>query len=186
MYIFVGLGNPGGRYESTRHNIGFETIDYFSRKHQISVRKIKHKALIGEGRIHGIPVVLVKPQTYMNLSGESFRSIIQFYKVPLENVVVIYDDIDLECGRLRIRKNGGSGTHNGMRSILSQIGSEAFPRIRMGIGKPAFGDLADYVLGRFRGDEIPLMENAVMQASDALEVIIKDGVDKAMNLFNKA
>lgn len=184
MYIFVGLGNPGVRYDSTRHNIGFEVIDHFSRTHHIPVRKIKHKALIGEGRINGEQVVLIKPQTYMNLSGESLQSIIRFYKIPLENLVVIYDDIDLETGKIRIRQQGGSGTHNGMRSILSHLNSEGFPRIRMGVGKPLQGDLADYVLGRFRPEEIPLMENAIVRASEALECIVKDGLQKAMNRYN--
>ncbi len=184
MYVFVGLGNPGVKYESTRHNIGFEVIDHFSRVHQIPVRKIKHKALIGEGRIGGEPVVLVKPQTYMNLSGESLQSIVRFYKIPLENLVVIYDDIDLETGKIRIRQQGGSGTHNGMRSILAHLNTEGFPRIRMGVGKPTHGDLADYVLSRFKPDEIPVMEKAIIRATDALETLIKEGLQKAMNAYN--
>lgn len=184
MYVFVGLGNPGIRYDSTRHNIGFEVIDHFSRMHHIPVRKIKHKALIGEGRIGDEPIVLVKPQTYMNLSGESLQSILRFYKIPLENLVVIYDDIDLDTGKIRIRQQGGSGTHNGMRSILAHIKSESFPRIRMGVGKPVHGDLADYVLGRFRPEEIPLMENAVVRAAEALECLVKEDLQKAMNKYN--
>lgn len=184
MYVFVGLGNPGIRYDSTRHNIGFEVIDHFSRLHHIPVRKIKHKALIGEGRIGDVPIVLVKPQTYMNLSGESLQSILRFYKIPLENLVVIYDDIDLDTGKIRIRQQGGAGTHNGMRSILSHLKSELFPRIRMGVGKPAHGDLADYVLGRFRPEEIPLMENAVIRATEALECMVKEDLKKAMNKYN--
>ncbi len=184
MYIITGLGNPGARYDSTRHNIGFEVVDQIARTHRIPVRKIKHKALIGEGRIAGEQVVLVKPQTYMNLSGEALQSVIRFYKVPLENLIVIYDDIDLETGKIRIRQQGGSGTHNGMRSILAHLNSEEFPRVRMGVGKPEHGDLADYVLGRFRPEEIPIMEKAVIRAAEAVESFIKDGLQKAMNTFN--
>lgn len=184
MYVFVGLGNPGVKYDSTRHNIGFEVIDHFARTHHIPVRKIKHRALIGEGRIGDEQVVLVKPQTYMNLSGESLQSIVRFYKIPLENLVVIYDDIDLETGKIRIRQHGGAGTHNGMRSILTHLNSEKFPRIRMGVGKPVQGDLADYVLSRFKPDEIPLMEKAIIRASEALELLIKEDLQKAMNVYN--
>lgn len=184
MFVLVGLGNPGVKYDSTRHNIGFEVIDHFARIHHIPVRKIKHRALIGEGRIGGEPVVLVKPQTYMNLSGESLQSILRFYKVPLENLLVVYDDIDLETGKIRIRQQGGSGTHNGMRSILAHLNSEGFPRLRMGVGKPLHGDLADYVLGRFRPEEIPVMENAIIKASEALETYVKEGLQKAMNKYN--
>ncbi len=184
MYVFAGLGNPGVRYDSTRHNVGFEVIDQFARAHQIPVRKIRHKALIGEGRVAGTPVVLVKPQTYMNLSGESLQAVLHYYKVPLERLVVVYDDIDLDTGTIRIRQQGGAGTHNGMRSLLTHLHSEGFPRIRMGVGKPVHGDLADYVLGRFRPEEIPVMEQAILRAAEALETVLRDGVQKAMNQYN--
>lgn len=184
MYVLAGLGNPGVRYDSTRHNVGFEVIDQFSRAHHIPVKKIKHKALIGEGRVAGVPVVLVKPQTYMNLSGESIQAVLHYYKVSLDRLVVVYDDIDMEVGTLRIRQQGGAGTHNGMRSLLSHLHSEGFPRVRMGVGKPTHGELADYVLGRFRPEEIPVMESAVLKAADALEAVVKDGIQKAMNLYN--
>lgn len=184
MFVFAGLGNPGVRYDSTRHNIGFEVIDQFARAHGISVRKVKHKALLGEGRVNGVPVVLVKPQTYMNLSGESLQSVMNFYKIPVTNLVVIYDDIDLDTGVMRIRQQGGAGTHNGMRSILAHLGTQNFPRVRMGVGKPTQGELADYVLGRFRPEEIRLMEKAILTAVEALDAVICDGVQKAMNQFN--
>ena len=148
MYIIAGLGNPGKKYENTRHNIGFITLDYLAERHDIQINKIKHKALVGEGRISGQKVLLVKPQTYMNLSGESLREVMDYYKVDIEDLIVIYDDIDLPAGTVRIRKKGSAGTHNGMRSIVQHLGQD-FPRIRMGIGNERKGDLADFVLGGF-------------------------------------
>lgn len=184
MYIIVGLGNPGKRYEGTRHNIGFDVLDLFAEKHHLKINKIKHKALIAETRIHGEKVVLVKPQTYMNLSGESLLSIIQFYKPELQNVVVVYDDIDIDVGRVRIRKKGSAGSHNGMKSIIYSLQSDQFPRIRVGVGKPVRMNLADYVLSRYSKEEVEPMREAALRSVDALDAIINEGLDKAMNLYN--
>ncbi len=186
MYIIVGLGNPGDKYKNTRHNIGFITIDYFAEKHNINVNKIKHKALVGEGIIAGEKVVLAKPQTYMNLSGESVLDLLQWYKIESTKLVLIYDDIDLPTGKVRIRGSGSSGTHNGMRSIIYLINTQDFPRIRIGVGgKPERMDLADYVMTGFRGDDVPIMEEAVKKSSDAIYEIVTKGINSAMNKYNK-
>jgi len=146
MYLIAGLGNPEKKYEATRHNIGFETVDLLCHKNGIALNKLKHKALFGEYNVGGQKVIVAKPQTYMNLSGESVVELMNWYKVPMENLIVCYDDIDLEFGRLRIRKNGSAGTHNGMRSIIYLLGRDDFPRVRGGIGRaPAGWDLADCV-----------------------------------------
>jgi len=185
MYVIIGLGNPGTRYEKTRHNVGFDAIDLLSKKHNIGMTKIKHKAVIGDGTIEGCRVLLVKPQTFMNLSGESVREIIEWYKIPTRNIIILYDDIDLPVGKLRIRPNGSSGTHNGMRSVIYQIQSEDFPRIRIGVDKPPQGwDLADFVLSKFLSDERKIVDDVIENATRAVEVILKSGVDNAMNRFN--
>ncbi|MEG0292509.1 MAG: aminoacyl-tRNA hydrolase [Anaerovoracaceae bacterium] len=184
MYVIVGLGNPGKKYENTRHNIGFITIDYLSNDLGIKVDKIKHKSLVGEGRISGHKVMFVKPQTFMNLSGEAVREIVDYYKVDLDKLIVIYDDIDIEKGTVRIRKKGSAGTHNGMRSILYQLGNGDFTRVRIGIGKNTKGNLADYVIGGFVKDEVKMMEEAVIHASKSVVSVIEDGVDKAMSKYN--
>ncbi len=185
LYVIVGLGNPGNKYENTRHNIGFITIDAISKKYGIKVDRIKYKALVGEGEIGGEKVLLVKPQTFMNLSGESVREIAQWYKLPIENIIVIYDDADLSVGTIRVRPKGSSGTHNGMKSIIYQLQSDQFPRIRIGIGKaPYEWDLADYVLGRFNSEEAEQIGEAVVRAADAVKTLISSGVNAAMNLFN--
>ena len=185
MFIVVGLGNPGGRYAETRHNIGFIVIDYLSQMLNVKVNKIKHKALIGECRIGTEKVILVKPQTYMNLSGQSVLDIMDFYKLPIENLIVIYDDIDLDTGVVRIRPKGSSGTHNGMKSIIYLLNTDDFPRVRIGIGKPPeFMDLSDYVTSKFYGDDIPLVEDAVKRAGAAIEEIISNGINSAMNKYN--
>lgn len=161
MFVIAGLGNPGAKYADTRHNIGFITVDYLSQQLNISVNKIKHKALVGEGRIGSEKVLLVKPQTYMNLSGESILDVVEYYKLPMENLIIIYDDVDLDKGVLRIRPKGSSGSHNGMKSIIYLLNRDDFPRIRIGIGKqPEYMDLADYVTGKFTKDEIPIMAEA--------------------------
>lgn len=185
MYIIVGLGNPGKKYDSTRHNIGFEVLDYMAREFSMPIIKPKFKALISEGRISGEKVILVKPQTYMNLSGESVMSIVNYYDVPLEKVIVVYDDIDTELGKIRIRKKGSGGTHNGMRNIISLLGKDNFPRVRVGIGQPVNRALVDYVLERFTKEEVIYMEDAVVNASKSIVTILKEDVDKAMNAFNK-
>lgn len=183
MYIIAGLGNPGKKYENTRHNIGFITLDFLAERHDIKINKIKHKALVGEGRIAGQKVLLVKPQTYMNLSGESLREVMDYYKVDIEDMIVIYDDIDLDAGAVRIRKKGGPGTHNGMRSIVQHLGTD-FPRIRMGIGKDKRGDLVDFVLGGFTKEDKEVLEPAVERAALSIECYVDEGIEKAMNKYN--
>ncbi len=183
MYVIVGLGNPGKQYENTRHNIGFITLDYLADKHGIAINKIKHKALVGEGKISGQKVLLVKPQTYMNLSGQSVREVMNYYKVDTENLVVIYDDIDIPAGSVRIRKKGSAGTHNGMRSIVYDLQSDNFPRIRIGMGRNSH-ELKDFVLGGFSKDEKELFEKAVAHTAEAIECLIEKDVDMAMNRYN--
>ncbi|MDF2591728.1 MAG: peptidyl-tRNA hydrolase [Clostridia bacterium] len=186
MYVIVGLGNPGDRYAGTKHNIGFITIDYLAEQSGIKLNKTKHKAILGEGTIGGEKVLLVKPQTFMNLSGQSVMDIVNFYKVPSQNLIVIYDDIDLPVGKVRIRPSGSSGTHNGMRNIIYLINNQEFPRIRIGVGKqPDYMDLADYVMTKFNGEEKPLMEDAVKRSAMAVEEIVKSGINIAMNKYNK-
>lgn len=184
MYVIVGLGNPGKKYDLTRHNVGFEAIDRLSNQYNISVNKIKYKALIGEGTIGFEKVVLVKPQTYMNLSGETVMGICKFYQLPMENLIVIYDDVDTDFAKLRIRKKGSAGTHNGMRSIIYLLQKDDFPRIRIGIGKSSSLQLADYVLQRFTKDEMIEMNETIDRAAEAVKCIIEFGTDHAMNRFN--
>jgi len=185
MYVFIGLGNPGKQYESTRHNVGFLAIDYFAEKHNISVTKIKHKALIGEGRIGNEKVILVKPQTFMNLSGQSVREIVNYYNVEENEIVVIYDDIDIEVGKTRIRKSGSAGTHNGMKSIIYEIQNDKFPRIRIGVGNDKKMDLASYVLSKFKGEETTAIKEAIEKVGNIMNCIIENDIDKAMNEYNK-
>ncbi len=184
MYIIVGLGNPGRKYEGTRHNIGFDTIDYIARVHQIKVNKLKHKAMIGEGIIAGEKLLLVKPQTFMNLSGESVLSLVNYYALPLENLIIIYDDIDIPLASVRIRKKGSAGTHNGMKSIISLLNSDQFPRIRVGVGRDERMDLKDFVLSRYYKEEIKPMESAVERVEKAIECMIAEDIDKAMSYYN--
>lgn len=186
MYIIAGLGNPGREYEMTRHNIGFEVIDYLADKYNIKVSKLKFKGIYGEMNIGGEKVLVIKPQTYMNLSGDCIVEFKNFFKIPTENIIIINDDIDIEQGRLRIRAKGSAGTHNGLKSIIYQLQADNFPRIRVGVGAPRHKeyDLADFVLGRFTKDEIPVMEKAIINAADAAVEIVKSGIDKAMNIYN--
>ena len=184
MYMIAGLGNPGKKYENTRHNMGFITVDQLAIKHDIKVDKLKFKALVGEGRIADQKVLLVKPQTYMNLSGESIRQVMHFYKLDPEKLIVIYDDIDIELGALRIRKFGSAGTHNGMKSVVYQLQSDRFPRIRIGIGSQKKGDLVDFVIGGFSKEEVPVLEETVTKAVSAIECILAEDVDIAMNRYN--
>lgn len=187
MYIIAGLGNPSREYKNTRHNIGFDVIDVLADKHNIDVTTIKHKALVGKGIIGGEKCILVKPQTYMNLSGESLIDVCQYYKIDIETeLIVIYDDIALDVGAIRVRKSGSAGGHNGMKSIIQHLSTEKFMRIRMGVGeKPKGYDLADYVLGHFTGAERELMDKGAIDAVNAVETILKGDVDKAMNTYNK-
>ncbi len=186
VYIIVGLGNPGRQYENTRHNIGFQCVDMIARKHNISILECRHKALIGKGYIEGEKVILVKPQTFMNLSGESVWEILQYYKAePDTQLIVIYDDISLAPGSLRIRKKGSAGGHNGIKNIISKLGTDIFKRIKIGVGeKPAGFDLADYVLGHFSDAEKKDINLACAKAVQAVSFLVKEETDKAMNYFN--
>lgn len=184
MYVICGLGNPGKKYANTRHNMGFITIDQLAEKHDIKVDKVKFKALVGEGRIAGQKVLLVKPQTYMNLSGESVQEVMHFYKLDPEELIVIYDDLDLEVGALRLRKFGSAGTHNGMRSVVQHLNSDRFPRIRLGIGANGKRDIIDHVIGGFTKDEVPVLEEAVTKAVSAIECMLGEGIDRAMSQYN--
>lgn len=186
MYVVVGLGNPGNEYRMTRHNIGFEVVDYMASQNNVKINKIKFKAVYGEFNMSGEKVVLLKPQTYMNLSGNSVKEICDFYKIPPENVIVICDDIALEAGKLRIRAKGGAGGHNGLKSIIYTLQSEEFVRVRMGVGAPKTDewDLADFVLGKFTKADIPVMETAISRAINAVTDIIKEDVQYAMNKYN--
>lgn len=185
MFVVVGLGNPGKRYERTRHNIGFFVIEEISKAWNIDVKRIQNKALVGKGRIKDQSVLLVKPQTFMNLSGQSVREIVSYYKVPPEKLVVIYDDIDTPWGKVRIRKKGSSGSHNGMKNIIYNLQYDNFPRIRLGIGRPYPNqDLADFVLEPFPKSEKEVLEQVVLRAAQAVETMIEDGIDLAMNRHN--
>lgn len=186
MKIVAGLGNPTGEYKGTRHNIGFSVIERLADQYNISMKERKHRAVCGRGSIEGEKVILLMPQTYMNLSGESIAEAVRYYKVnPEKDLIVIYDDIDLETGRLRIRAKGSAGGHNGMKSIIAHLGTQVFPRIRLGIGaKPEDWDLADYVLGHFPQEELPLIEAGRENACRAVELIIGQGVEAAMNQMN--
>lgn len=188
MYLIAGLGNPEKKYEATRHNIGFETIDLLAHKEGIKMNKLKHKAVFGDGIIAGEKVIIAKPQTYMNLSGESIRDIVNFYKIPAENVIIVCDDINLELGKIRIRPKGSDGGHNGLKSIIYQLTTDEFVRIRMGVGAPKgeHYNLADYVLGRFSKEEIEVLTPVANRVTQAIETIIRSDVSTAMNKFNGA
>lgn len=185
-YMIVGLGNPGKQYESTRHNAGFICLDLLAEKYSISVKKLKFKSLLGEGRIEGKRCLLLKPQTFMNLSGEAVRDAAEFYKIPPENIIVIYDDISLDPGKLRIRRKGSDGGHNGMKNILYHLKSDGFPRIKVGVGakpNPEY-DLADWVLSRFTSNEAKLIKQAAEKAVGAVEYMVCGNIDKAMSDYN--
>lgn len=185
MYIIVGLGNPEQDYARTRHNMGFNVVNKLSEKYDIKVNKTKFKAVYGTGEICGEKVVLVKPQTYMNLSGEAVQEFVNFYKIDTNNLIIIYDDIDTVPEKIRIRKTGGPGTHNGMKSVVHCLGTEEFPRVRVGIGMPEFkSDLINYVIGHIPDEEVEKLEKGVNLAVDAVEEILKNGIDIAMNKFN--
>ena len=185
MIIIAGLGNPTKEYEGTRHNVGFQVIDKIAEKYNIAVDAKKGRAYVGKGIIEGQKVLLVKPQTYMNLSGESVVDICNYYNVDLENVIVIYDDIDLDVGKIRIRKKGSGGTHNGMRSIIKCLGSNEFPRVRVGISKPKNGqDLADFVLSRFAKEDEKSLNESFENAVAAIDCAIRQDLDLAMNRYN--
>lgn len=184
MFIIAGLGNPGKKYERTRHNMGFMALDLLADKYGIKVDRLKFKALTGEGRIEGKKVLLVKPQTYMNLSGESIRDVMNFYKEPIENLIVIYDDIDIPEGALRIRASGSAGTHNGMRNIIYLLADDGFPRIRVGIGGERRADLVDYVTGKVTEKEADALWDALNKAAQAAADIVINDVTHAMQEYN--
>lgn len=186
MYIIAGLGNPTSKYEKTRHNVGFDTIDALADKFSININNAKHKALCGSGVIGGEKVLLIKPQTFMNLSGEAVIDAVNFYKCdPETELIVIYDDISMEPGRLRLRQKGSAGGHNGIKNIIQHLGSENFRRIKVGVGaKPDGWDLADYVLSHFSPSDRKLIDESIDRACDAITTMLNDDFNKAMNLYN--
>ncbi len=186
MKIIVGLGNPGKEYETTRHNMGFVTIDKLAKKHGIDIIDLKHKGLCGKGMMGREKVMLVKPQTYMNNSGECVRELMDYYKVVPEDIIIIYDDIDLDPGQLRIRMNGSAGSHNGMKSVISHMGTQTFARVRVGVGaKPEGWDLADYVLSHISPEADKEIVRGTDTAAEAVECILEHGIDEAMNIYNR-
>lgn len=187
MYIIAGLGNPTKEYDNTRHNIGFAAIDALADKYGISVSDMKNKALMGKGVINGNKVMLLKPLTYMNLSGEAIRAAVDYYKIDEKSeLIVIYDDISLDVGQLRIRKKGSAGGHNGIKNIILHLGHDTFQRIKIGVGeKPKGYDLADYVLGHFSGEELAIMKESLEKVCGAVELMLEGDVDAAMNQYNK-
>ncbi len=186
MYIIAGLGNPGRKYVGTRHNMGFEALDAVAAKYDIDIKKVKFNAIYGEGTIEGERVVLVKPQTFMNLSGESIREFKSWYKAENSQIIIIYDDVSLPIGKMRIRPKGSAGGHNGMKSIIYQLNSDEFPRIKIGVGSPENPDfdLADYVLGKFTKSEVEQLVPIAVRTAEAVGEIIKNGVEKSMAKFN--
>lgn len=185
MIVVAGLGNPGTKYASTRHNMGFDVIDVLAQKYDIRVNKVKFKGLLGEGIWAGEKIVLIKPSTYMNLSGESIRPLMEFYKLKPHQLIVVVDDIDIEFGTIRIKKKGSGGTHNGLKSIILQTGTDQFPRLKIGIGqKPPHYDLADFVLSKFSKSERQIIDKAILKAADAVDEFITNGIDSAMNKYN--
>lgn len=186
MFVIVGLGNPEKKYDGTRHNIGFAVIDALADKYNISIKDKKHKALCGTGVIEGVKVMLVKPLTYMNLSGDSVADVMNFYKLdPEEDMLVVYDDISLAPGNIRVRKKGSAGGHNGIKSIIARCGTQNFMRVRVGVGeKPEGWDLADHVLGHFSDEDSRLVREAIDDAIGAIVMMSRGDVDQAMNNYN--
>ncbi len=184
MYLIVGLGNPGAEYSKTRHNVGFVALDYLAQCYNIQLNRLKFKGVTGEGNIGGEKCILLKPQTYMNLSGESVRDCAQFYKIEPDHIIVMYDDVALSVGALRIRPGGSAGGHNGMKSIIYQLNNDQFPRVRFGVGAPEH-DMVDHVLGRFSEEDGKAVTAAIKKVEDIIPDIIRNGVQDAMNKFNK-
>ena len=184
MKLIVGLGNPGKKYEHTRHNMGFDTVDLFSELAKIDIDKEAFKGLVGRGKVFEEDIYLLKPQTYMNLSGESVREIVNYFKIDIEDVIIIYDDMALEPGKIRLRASGSSGGHKGMQNIIEQLGTEEIKRIRIGIGEST-DDTIDYVLSKPLKEERPLIDEAIKNAVEALKEILKSNFDKAMTNFNR-
>ena len=185
MYIIIGLGNPGKDYRNTRHNVGFKALDLLANRNNIKLNRIKFKSLYGEGFIDNQKVMLVKPQTYMNNSGIAVREIVDFYKIPTEDLIVIVDDVDIGFADLKVKAKGSAGSHNGLKSIIYHIRDDNFPRVKIGIGKKhPEQDLADFVLSGFSKEEAVYVENSILDAAQAVETMIRDGIDEAMNRFN--
>ena len=185
MYIIIGLGNPEPEYSKTRHNMGFDTVNKIAKKHNIQINKSKFNSIYGVGQIDTEKVILVKPQTYMNLSGKAVKEFIDFYKIRNEEIIIIYDDIDIEKGTIKIRKKGGPGSHNGMKSVISEIKVQEFNRIRVGIGTPVYkNDMINYVIGKVNDTEYEQLEKGIEKAAKAVELILEYGVDNAMNKCN--
>ena len=185
MYLIVGLGNPEEDYSKTRHNMGFNVINKIAEEFKIEINKKKFDGLVGEGIINAQKIILLKPQTYMNLSGKSIIQAVNYYKIPIDNICVIYDDIDTDMGKIRIRKKGSAGSHNGMKSVVQELQTEDFARIRIGIGKPKYkGDMINYVLGAIPEEEVEILDEETTNAKEAVIEILKNGLDSAMNKFN--
>ena len=185
MYLIVGLGNPEEEYSHTRHNMGFDTVNKLAKQYEIEINKKKFKGVYGTGNIEGEKVIILKPQTYMNLSGESIKEAIDFYKIEGKNIIIIYDDIDIKPGIIKVRKTGGPGTHNGMKSVIQNIQMKEFPRVRVGIGMPEHkNDLINYVIGKIPKEEIEILDKSTTKAKEAVIEIIKNGINRAMNKFN--
>lgn len=185
MYVVAGLGNPGGDYSETRHNIGFKVVENLAGKHNIKLNKLKFKSVYGEGNIGGQKVILLKPQTFMNNSGIAVAEIARFYKIPVENVIIVVDDIDIEFASVRIKAKGSAGSHNGLKSVIYHLKDDNFSRVKIGIGKKHPNeDLANFVLSRFPKDDLPYIKEAVDNASDSIETFLKSGIDSAMNKYN--
>ena len=185
-WLLVGLGNPGDQYENTRHNVGFMVADELAERHNIPVQRLKFRALTNTVTVGDRKVLLMKPVTYMNLSGEAVREAAAFYKIPPEHILVISDEVALAPGKLRVRRSGSAGGHNGLKNIIAHLGTDQFPRIRLGVGQKPHPDydMADWVLGKFQGEDKKAVEAAVKKAADAAECLIREGVDKAMNQYN--
>ena len=185
MYLIVGLGKPENEYAHTRHNMGFDAINEVAEKNNINITKSKFKGLYETGIIQGKKVILLKPQTYMNLSGESIKEVVNFYNIEPKEIIVIYDDIDIEKGKIKLRKKGGAGSHNGMKSVVEELNTTDFARIRVGIGQPEFkSDMINYVIGKVPEDEQKILKEGTHKAAEAVEEILKNGIDIAMNKFN--
>jgi len=185
MHIIVGLGNPGLKYDSTRHNVGFEVIERFAYEHNININQKRFKGLFGQGVVNGEKVLLLKPQTYMNLSGESVKMLLDFYQLLPKDLIIVYDDISLDIGQIRIRKKGSAGGHNGVKNIIQHLGTNEFPRIKVGVGeKPPNWNLADYVLSRFSNEEMKEIKEAIERSVEAINEIIDKDIVSAMNKFN--
>ncbi len=185
MYLIVGLGNPGKQYENTRHNIGFDALDHFAKKHNMSFDKSKFDGLYAQGIVNSKKVILVKPQTFMNLSGDCVRPFADYFAIDEENIIILHDDIEFEVGTIKIRKKGSGGTHNGMKDIVLKLGSTNFPRLRIGVGNDKKMELYSYVLGHIPSEERKILDEAVVKCSMILEEYLSNGIDSAMNLYNE-